>query len=105
VSLPGGAQVVVPVGEFTSVSFPSLAHADRGVVLREVPLEQLHEVDGPVDLFAVSAVQSAGGRLGDLPAVLAAAKAYGSQVLLDTTQSCGWLSLDVSRVDYVVCGA
>ena len=95
----------MPVGEFTSVSFPSLAHADRGVVLREVPLEQLHEVDGPVDLFAVSAVQSAGGRLVDLPAVLAAAQAYGSQVLLDTTQSCGWLPLDVSQVDYVVCGA
>ena len=104
-SLPDGARVVVPAGEFTSVSFPFLAHADRGVVVREVPLERLHEADGPVDLFAVSAVQSADGRLVDLPAVLAAAQAHGSQVLLDTTQSCGWLPLDVSEVDYVVCGA
>ena len=104
-ALPDGAQVVVAEGEFTSVSFPFLAHADRGVVVREVPLEQLHEVGGPVDLYAVSAVQSADGRLVDLPALLAAARARGAQVLLDTTQSCGWLPLDCSQVDYVVCGA
>lgn len=104
-ALPDGAHVVVAEGEFTSVSFPFLTHADRGVVVREVPLEQLHEVAGPVDLYAVSAVQSADGRLVDLPALLAAARARGARVLLDTTQSCGWLPLDCMQVDYVVCAA
>lgn len=104
-SLPDGAQVVTARGEFTSVLFPFLVHADRGVVVHEVALTELHEFTGPVDLFAVSAVQSADGRLVDLPALTAAAQAKGAQVLLDTTQSCGWLPLDVTGVDYVVCGA
>ena len=50
-------------------------------------------------------MQSADGRLVDLPALLAAARARGAQVLLDTTQSCGWLPMDCSQSDYVVCGA
>ncbi|MCA1710588.1 MAG: aminotransferase class V-fold PLP-dependent enzyme [Actinobacteria bacterium] len=104
-SLPDGAQVVVAQGEFTSVSFPFLAHADRGVRVRELPLEQLVSFDGPADLIAVSAVQSANGRQVDVTALGAAAHAAGARLLLDTTQSCGWLPLDVSAADYVVCAA
>lgn len=102
-ALPDGARVVLPSGEFTSVVFPFLAHADRGVTVEERPLEELAAFDGPADLVAVSAVQSADGRVVDLPAVRAAASAAGARLLLDTTQSCGWLPLDVSGVDYVVC--
>ena len=40
-SLPDSAEVVVPAGEFTSLLFPLLVQADRGVVVREVPLEAL----------------------------------------------------------------
>ena len=104
-SLPDGARVVVAEGDFTSVTFPFLAHADRGVVVEELPLEQLHAFDGRADLVAVSTVQSSDGRQVDLPAVQAAARAAGARLLLDTTQSCGWLPLDVSDVDVVVCGA
>ena len=103
-AVPDGGRVVVAEGEFTSVTFPFLAHADRGVRVEEVPLEDLPSITGPADLVAVSSVQSADGRLVDLPGVLAAAQAAGTRVLLDTTQSCGWLPLDVTGVDYVVCG-
>jgi len=72
--------------------------------VQEVPLEQLSELRGPVDLVAVSPVQSADGRLVDLAALLPAARAAGARVLLDTTQSCGWLPLPLADVDYVVCG-
>lgn len=86
--------------------FPFLAQQPRGVQVREAPLERLAEaVDESVDLVAVSAVQSSNGRLVDLDAVVAAARRVGAQVLLDTTQSCGWLPLDCSRVDYAVCAA
>ena len=104
-ALPDGARVVLPAGEFTSVVFPFLAHADRGVTVEERPLDQLAGFDGPADLVAVSAVQSSDGRMVDLPAVRAAATAAGARLLLDTTQSCGWLPLDVSGVDYVVCAS
>lgn len=104
-SLPDGARVILPAGEFTSVVFPFLAHADRGVTVEERPLEDLAGFDGPADLVAVSAVQSADGRVVDLPAVRTAARTAGARLLLDTTQSCGWLPLDVSGVDYVVCAA
>lgn len=103
-ALPDGARVVTASGEFTSVTFPFLAHADRGVTVDELPLDELAGFTGPADLVAVSSVQSADGRLVDLPALTAAAGAAGARVLLDTTQSCGWLPLDCSAVDYVVCG-
>lgn len=102
-ALPDGARVILPTGEFTSVVFPFLAHADRGITVEERPLEHLAGFDGPADLVAVSAVQSSDGRIVDLPAVRAAARAAGARLLLDTTQSCGWLPLDVTGVDYVVC--
>jgi selenocysteine lyase/cysteine desulfurase len=104
-ALPDGARVVTAQGEFASVVFPFLAHAGRGVRVEEWPLEELGEVRGPADLVAVSAVQSSDGRLADLPAIIRAARHAGAQVLLDTTQSCGWLPIDCSGVDYAVCGA
>lgn len=103
-ALPDGARVLTAQGDFTSVLFPFLAHADRGVTVEELPLEVLPGLRGPADLVAVSAVQSADGRLVDLAALLPAARAAGARVLLDTTQSCGWLPLDAGEVDYVVCG-
>ncbi|MBC7374947.1 MAG: aminotransferase class V-fold PLP-dependent enzyme [Frankiales bacterium] len=103
-ALPDGARVVTVHGEFTSVLFPFLAHADRGVTVQEVALEELPDLRGPVDLVAVSPVQSADGRLVDLAALLPAARDAGARVLLDTTQSCGWLPLPLADVDYVVCG-
>jgi len=103
-SLPDGATVLTAAGEFTSVTFPFLAHADRGVRLLELPLNELPHFSGEADLIAVSTIQSADGRLSDVPALVALSQRSGARLLLDTTQSCGWLPLDVSAVDYVVCG-
>ena len=63
-ALPDGARVLAAEEDFTSVLFPFLAHGDRGVRVRTVPLAGLIDAIGPdVDLVAVSAVQSGDGRL------------------------------------------
>ena len=42
--------------------------------------------------------------MADLDAVRAAAAAHGARVLLDATQSAGWLPLDAGAYDYTVTG-
>ncbi len=102
-SLPDGSTVLTAEGEFTSLTFPFLAQAGRGVVVREVPLERLVERIGPeVDLVAVSAVQSRDGRVTDLDALAAATDAAGSRALVDATQAAGWLPIDAGRFAYTV---
>lgn len=104
-SLPPGGEVLTAQGDFTSVLFPLHVQAARGVHVREVPLEQLAEaVSRSTSLVAVSAVQSADGRLVDLPALERACEATGTPVLLDTTQAVGWLPIDATRYAYTVCG-
>lgn len=104
-SIPAGGEVLTATGEFTSIVFPFLAQADRGVRVREVPLEELPgEITAQTALVAVSAVQSADGRLADLDALAAAAGSTGTRVLLDLTQAAGWLPVDASRFAYTVCG-
>jgi selenocysteine lyase/cysteine desulfurase len=72
--------------------------------VREVDLEHLAEAVTPqTSLVAVSAVQSADGRLVDLDALEAAASATGARVLLDLTQAAGWLPVDAARFAYTVC--
>ena len=105
-SLPAGAEVVAAEGDFTSLLFPFLAQAERGVTVRLVPLERLAEaLDASTALVAVSAVQSADGRIADLDAVAAAAQAVGARTLIDATQAVGWLPLAADRCDYLVAGA
>ena len=100
-ALPDGAEVLTAAGEFTSVVFPFLAQAGRGVRVREVPLAELPgAVTARTDLVAVSAVQSADGRLADMDALAAT----GARVLLDVTQAAGWLPVDASRFAYTTCG-
>ncbi|MCY7400907.1 MAG: aminotransferase class V-fold PLP-dependent enzyme [Nocardioides sp.] len=102
-SLPAGSTVLAAEGEFTSLTFPFLAQAARGVVVREVPLERLLESIGPdVDLVAVSAVQSRDGRVTDLDALAAACDAAGTRALVDATQAAGWLPIDAGRFAYTV---
>jgi selenocysteine lyase/cysteine desulfurase len=100
-SLEPGARVVCAEEDFTSVLFPFLARGDLRVQL--VPLAGLAEaVSAGTDLVAVSAVQSADGRLADLDAIHDAARAAGALTLIDATQACGWLPLDAARFDYFV---
>jgi selenocysteine lyase/cysteine desulfurase len=101
-ALPAGARVLVAEGEFTSVSFPFAAQAGRGVSVVECPLETLGERAPGFDLVAVSVVQSADGRTVDLDA-LHAARASGTTVVLDATQSLGWLPARLSFADAVAC--
>jgi selenocysteine lyase/cysteine desulfurase len=102
-SLPRGARVVCAQEDFTSVLFPLLVREDLRVDL--VPLVDVAgAVDDGTALVAVSAVQSADGRLADLDAIEAAAGAAGALTLIDATQACGWLPLDAARFDFVVCG-
>ncbi|MFJ8941532.1 aminotransferase class V-fold PLP-dependent enzyme [Streptomyces sp. NPDC102365] len=104
-SLPEGSEVLTVAGEFTSVVFPFLAQARRGVLVREVPLENLAEAVSPrTALVAVSAVQSSDGRLADLDALTEACAVTGTRVLLDTTQAVGWLPVDARRFAYTTGG-
>jgi selenocysteine lyase/cysteine desulfurase len=105
-ALPAGARVLAAEEDFTSLLFPLLAQEARGVRVRLVPLEALPQaIDGGTDLVAVSAVQSADGRLADLAAVAEAAAHHGPRTLIDATQASGWLPLAAGAFDYVACAA
>ncbi len=102
-SLPAGAVVLAAEEDFTSVLFPFLR--SPGLDVRLVPLDGLLDaVTDEVDLVAVSAVQSADGRLLDLAGLAEAAARHGARTLLDVTQAAGWLPLQRLRADYVVAG-
>jgi selenocysteine lyase/cysteine desulfurase len=103
-SLEPGARVVCAQEDFTSVLFPLLAQEARGVRVECVPLDALTEaIDGRTALVAVSAVQSADGRVVDLDALVEAARHHGARTFIDATQAIGWLPFDATRFDYVAC--
>ncbi|WP_405684547.1 MULTISPECIES: aminotransferase class V-fold PLP-dependent enzyme [unclassified Streptomyces] len=103
-SLSEGAEVLVAEGEFSSLVNPFVVRGDLKV--RSVPLESLADAVRPeTALVAVSAVQSADGRLADLAAVRAAARAHGARTLVDASQSAGWLPLTAAEDDYTVAVA
>jgi len=103
--LPDRSEVLTVTGEFTSIVFPFLAQAGRGITVREVPLERLADaVSSRTTLVSVSAVQSADGRLADVDALEQACAVTGTRVLLDTTQAVGWLPVDAGRFAYTTGG-
>ncbi len=105
-SLPDGAEVLAVHADFSSVVFPFLVHADRGVRVRHVPLEALAEEIRPqTAAVAYSLVQSADGRVADAAAVREAARAVGALTVCDVTQAAGWLPVDATADDVTVCSA
>jgi|SRR4051794_20865966 selenocysteine lyase/cysteine desulfurase len=103
-SLPRGTRVVAPDIEFTSLVFPFLVQDGFDVAF--VPLARLAEaIDAATDVVVLSAVQSASGEVAPLEAVAAAARHHGALTVVDATQACGWLPLDATRVDALVCHA
>lgn len=103
-SLPADAEVLTASGDFTSIVFPFHVQARRGVTVREVALEGLVDaITERTTLVAVSAVQSADGRVADLEGLQRACAATGTRILLDVTQASGWLPIDASRYAYTVC--
>jgi selenocysteine lyase/cysteine desulfurase len=105
-SVPDGADVLCPRGDFSSVAAPFAQHAHRGVTLREVPLEALADaITDATWLVAFSLVQSASGAIADADAVLEAARRHGARTLVDLTQAAGWLDFDAGRADVTVAHA
>jgi selenocysteine lyase/cysteine desulfurase len=103
---PDGCRVVAPDIEFTSLVWPFLAHADRGVQVETVPLAGLLDaIDSTTDVVAVSAAQSSNGELADLAALTAAAHANDAVICVDATQAVGWLPIDATDIDFLACAA
>ncbi|QEV17437.1 aminotransferase class V-fold PLP-dependent enzyme [Streptomyces alboniger] len=103
-SLPAGAEVLFPEGDFSSLINPFVLRGD--LKARYAPLEGLAEAVGPeTALVAFSTVQSADGREADCAAIREAAAAHGARTLADATQSAGWLPFDAGAYDYSVTGA
>ncbi|WUL61082.1 aminotransferase class V-fold PLP-dependent enzyme [Streptomyces sp. NBC_00344] len=103
-SLPAGAEVLVAEGDFSSLVNPFVVRT--GIKVRTAPLESLADAVRPgTSLVAVSAVQSADGRVADLAAIRAAARAHGARTLVDASQSAGWLPLTAAEDDYTVAVA
>jgi len=105
-SLPDGAEVVCIEGDFSSMLFPFLVHADRGVTVRQVPLSEVAwSLTERTALVAFSLVQSASGSVCDGPAIAAAARAVGALTFCDITQAAGWLPIAAGDYDLTTCSA
>ncbi|MCP9208228.1 aminotransferase class V-fold PLP-dependent enzyme [Streptomyces sp. NEAU-Y11] len=100
-SLPSGVEVLAAEGDFSSLVNPFAVRRD--LKLRTVPLEEIaDEVRPGTALVAVSATQSADGRIADLEAIRAAARAHGARTLVDASQAAGWLAVNAAEADYTV---
>ena len=105
-ALPDGAEVVLPEGDFTSVVFPFLVHADRGVRVRQVPLAGLADaVRASTTLVAFSLAQSSDGTVADAAAVREAAARHGALTFCDMTQAAGWMPCRAGDFDVTTCSA
>lgn len=103
--LADGAEVVTVEGDFASLVFPFLVHADRGITVRHVPLEALaDEIRPGASLVAFSLAQSGDGRVADVAAIREAAGAAGARTFCDLTQAVGWLPVRAGDFDVTVCG-
>lgn len=98
-SLPAGAEVLTAEDDFTSVLNPFHVRGDLKV--RSVPLERIAESVRPgTALVAVSAAQSADGRIADLPALRESAREHGARTYVDFSQAAGWLPMDADAYDF-----
>ncbi len=105
-ALRPGDEVVLAEEDFTSVLFPFLQATSAGVTVRVVPMDRLLDAIGPATtMVAVSAVQSADGRVLDLDALQVAARANDCLTYVDITQAASWLAVDADRFDITACGA
>ena len=102
-SLPAGARVVVPEIEFTSNLFPWLV---QDLDVRTVPADRLADaIDARTTAVAFSVVQSATGEIAPVDDVVRAARDNGALVVADVSQAAGWLPVDATRFDVLVCAA
>ncbi len=100
-SLQPGAEVLTAEDDFTSVL--NAFHTRGDLKVRAVPLERLADSVRPgTALVAVSAAQSADGRIADLPALREAARTHGARTYVDFSQAAGWLPMEAGAFDYSV---
>lgn len=105
-ALRSGDEVLLAEEDFTSVLFPFLEAQQRGVQVRTVPLERLlDEIRPTTRLVAVSAAQSADGRVIDLDALAAATAGTDTLTYVDVTQAASWLPIGADRFSVTACGA
>jgi len=106
-SLPAGSEVVCAEEDFTSVLFPFLVRQQAGeLAVRVVPLDRVVEsIRSGTAMVALSAVQSADGRVFDHAGLREAARRHGAATLIDATQAVGWLPLAWSDFDFVAVAA
>lgn len=105
-SVPDGAEVLCPLGDFSSIVYPFLAHADRGVTLRHVPVADIAAaINRHTYLVAFSAVQSGTGEVARVDQIIESARRHGARTFCDTTQAAGWLPIDAGRFDATACNA
>jgi len=103
-SLPDGARVLSPLNEHNSNLIPYLNQAHRGVRVESVPLSEMASRVVPgISVVSCSAVQSLTGELADIRAIGAAARQAGALFCLDLSQACGWLPVNGSAADVMVC--
>ncbi|MEJ1155726.1 aminotransferase class V-fold PLP-dependent enzyme [Microbacterium marmarense] len=104
-SLPAGAEVLVAEGDFSSVVLP-FVHSPHALIVRTAPLELLAEaITDNTALVVFSVVQSSTGEVADTTAIVAAARAHNARTFCDATQAIGWLMLDATQFDALVCHA
>lgn len=104
-ALPDGSEVLVPEDEFSSLVLP-FVHAGRGIRVRTAPLASLAAAVTPdTALVAFSLVQSGSGEVAHLGAICAAAARVGARTVCDATQAVGWMPVDATRVDALLCHA
>jgi selenocysteine lyase/cysteine desulfurase len=103
-ALPEGARVIAPEIEFTSTLFPLLVQSRLQVTT--APLHSIADLvaDGAAAVV-FSAVQMSTGEVADCEAILAAAAEVDAMTICDATQAVGWLPIDATRFDAVLCAA
>jgi selenocysteine lyase/cysteine desulfurase len=104
--LAPGDEVLLAEEDFTSVLFPFLQAEQSGIDVRVVPLARLlEEIRPSTTMVAVSAVQSADGRVIDLDQLAVLAETNNTLTYVDLTQSASWLRADADRFSITTCGA
>ncbi|WP_167139444.1 aminotransferase class V-fold PLP-dependent enzyme [Diaminobutyricimonas sp. TR449] len=103
-AVPDGAEVLCVDGDFSSIVFPF--ENGRGIRTRSVPLDALADsITDDTWLVSFSLVQSATGRVADVPAILEAAARHSAFTFCDTTQAAGVHPVDAAQFDATVCHA
>ncbi|GAA2181815.1 aminotransferase class V-fold PLP-dependent enzyme [Brooklawnia cerclae] len=103
--LPDGAEVLCVRDDFSSMILP-FVHAGRGIHVRFAELPALADaITSTTELVSFSLVQSATGEVADAQAVARSARERGARTFCDATQAVGWLPVDATMFDAVVCHA